>query len=88
MPSSSPTERSLAARIAAHEKWAQAPDATAATAPARAAFLDRFEREVDPEGALTPQERARRAKHARAAYFSRLALRSAQARRKGGGAAA
>ena len=88
MPDLPPEHRSLRARLAAHEKWAQTPDASAATAPARAAFLDRFEREVDPEGALAPQERARRAEHARKAYFVRLALKSAQARRNGGGAAA
>lgn len=44
------------------------------TAPARRAFLARFEREVDPDGKLAPEERARRAEHAKRAYFSRLAL--------------
>jgi len=50
------------------------------TGPARAAFNDRFEREVDPEGVLSPSERARRADFARKAYFTRLAYRSARAR--------
>ncbi len=45
-------------------------------------MMERFERQVDPDGVLTPAERARRAGHARKAYFARLALRSAQARRK------
>ena len=45
-------------------------------------MLDRFEREVDPNGELTPAERARRAGHARKAYFTRLSLKSAQARRR------
>ena len=45
-------------------------------------MLDRFEREVDPNGELTPQERAKRAEHARKAYFTRLSLKSAQARRR------
>lgn len=76
-----PSERSLAGRIAVHESWARTPDRSARTAPARAAFDDRFEREVDPDGALSPHERARRAEHARKAYFARLALRSAEARR-------
>ena len=80
--SAPPTERALIARIAAHERWAATADRTSATAPARAAFLDHFEREVDPEGVLPPADRARRAEHARKAYFSRLALKSAQARRK------
>ncbi|MCB1006990.1 MAG: hypothetical protein KDB35_22595 [Acidimicrobiales bacterium] len=57
----------------------------AGTAKARSAFLDRFEREVDPDGVLAPAERARRAHHARKAYFTRLAFKSAQARRARGG---
>ena len=44
--------------------------------------MARFEREVDPEGALPEVERKRRADHARKAHMARLALRSAQARRK------
>lgn len=55
-------------------------DPRATTARAREAFLDRFEREVDPEGVLPPAERARRAKAARKAYFTRLAMTSAKAR--------
>lgn len=78
----SPSERSLRARLAAHERWAR-QDPVAGTAKARQAFLARFEREVDPEGALSPAERARRAEHARKAYFTRLALASAKARRSG-----
>ena len=50
-------------------------------------MLDRFEREVDPDGVLSPEERARRAGHARKAYFTRLALQSAKARRKTSGVA-
>lgn len=75
-------DRSLIARLAAHESWATTADPSARTAPARRALLERFERQVDPDGLLTPAERARRAGHARTAYFTRLALRSAQARRK------
>jgi hypothetical protein len=55
-------------------------DSRELTAPARKAFLDRFEREVDPEGKLPEEERARRAEYAKRAYFTRLALQSAQAR--------
>ena len=76
------SERSLVASIAAHESWAKCDDRSARTAKARKAALDRFEKEVDPEGVLTPAERAKRAEHARKAYFQRLALKSAQARRK------
>ena len=81
MPSSTPTERALHGRLAAHAKWAKT-DPVEGTAPARKAFLDRFEREVDPDGVLPPADRARRAEHARKAYFTRMALKSAQARRK------
>jgi hypothetical protein len=73
-------DRALRARIAAHLLHAQISDETEHTAPARAAFLSRFEREVDPEGVLDPQERARRAEHAKKAYFLKLALASRKAR--------
>jgi len=76
-----PEQRSLRARIASHESWARTPDASARTAPGRKAFLDRFEKQVDPDGELSATERARRADHARKAYFARLALKSARARR-------
>ncbi len=80
-----PSQRSLHARLAAHSKWAM-QDPISGTAAARKAALDRFEREVDPEFVLPPAERARRAEHARKAYFTRLALASAKARRKGSAA--
>ena len=73
---------SIAASALSHESWAKTTDRSARTAPGREAFLDRFERQVDPDLVLTPRERALRAEHARKAYFARLALKSAQARRK------
>jgi hypothetical protein len=75
-------DRSTIGRIGAHAKWAATRDKAAATAPARRAFLDRFEREVDPDGVLPPAERAKRADHARTAYMLQLARKSAAARRK------
>ncbi len=78
----SPSERVLRARIAAHESWAHTPDRASRTAAGRAAMFTKFENEVDPDGVLTPQERAIRAEHASKAYFARLALKSAQARRR------
>lgn len=84
----SPRERELLSRIAAYKRWSKEPDRPAATAPARAAFLSGFEKQVDPDGTLAPEERARRAECARKAHFLKMALRSAQARaRKDGGAA-
>jgi hypothetical protein len=73
MPSSVPHDRALIAKTA---------DRSARTAPARAAQMSKFERDVDPDGALDPVERARRAESARKAHFTRMALRSAQARRR------
>lgn len=83
-----PSESVLRAQLAAHTSWAKTENRSARTAPARAALDAKFEREVDPEGTLPPAERAKRAANARKAYFARLALKSAQARRarKGGAA--
>jgi len=64
----------MVSRIGAHESWARTVDRSARTAPARAALEQKFliEAEGDPV----------RATHLRKAYFTRLSLRSAQARRK------
>lgn len=69
-----PSERSLAARIAAHDSWAHTPDRSARTAPARAALDQKF---LDAAGGDPV-----RAEHLRKAHFSRLALKSAKARRR------
>ncbi|TDL01966.1 hypothetical protein EI067_00350 [Mycobacterium paragordonae] len=76
-------------QIAAHDSWAKTSDRSARTANARKALLDKFERQVDPDGTLAPAERAKRAENARKAHFKRLALKSAQARKRraAGGAA-
>lgn len=88
MTGMTPSERVLRAQIAVHTSWANTDDRSARTAPARKAALDRFEREVDPEGVLLPAERAKRAENARQVYFKRLALKSAQARKRRSGGAA
>jgi hypothetical protein len=75
-----PARRSLAGKIAANSRWSEVEDRPAATAAARNAFLSKFETQVDPEGTLPPEERARRAESARKAHFQRLALASAKAR--------
>lgn len=66
---STPEQRSSSARKAAHTKWAHTVDRTAATAPARRASLARFEREVDPDGVLNPELRAKLAENAKRAFF-------------------
>lgn len=75
----SDSELSLLGRLAAHESWANTTDRTARTAPARAALEQRFLDEADGDPV--------RAAHLKKAYYARLALKSAQARRarKGGG---
>jgi hypothetical protein len=75
-----PAERSLRARLAAYAMHAR-HDARRTTANGRAAFLARFEHEVDPDGRLDPEERRRRADHARSLYFARLSLAAAKSRR-------
>ena len=58
--------------MASHLSWAQTDDRTARTAPARARFMARFEREVDPQNLLAPAERARRAEQAMKAHMAKL----------------
>jgi hypothetical protein len=77
----SPEQRSLRARMAAHAMHAQ-NDSRETSAKGRAAFLSRFENQVDPDGVLSLAERTRRAEHARKAYFAALALKSSKARSK------
>lgn len=74
--------RSIQARAAAHTSWARTADPAARTARGREAFLDRFDREVDPDGVLPDADRVRRAEHARRAYFSMLAAKSAAVRKR------
>jgi hypothetical protein len=75
-----PAERSQRARLAALSRHAQS-DGKESTRKATEASWARFERQVDPEGRLSPKERRRRAKLAERAHMTRLALASAQARR-------
>lgn len=69
-----PSERHLAASIAAHESWANTANRTARTAPARAALDAKFLEQAGGDPV--------RAGHLRKAHFARLALKSAQARRR------
>ena len=76
-----PEEMSRRGRIGAHRLHAT-HDPRETTAKARETFLTQFEREVDPDGTLSLEERRRRAEHAKKAHFARLARLSAVARRK------
>lgn len=77
-----PNERSMQMRLASHISWANTSDRKARTEKARrASHYERFEKQVDPDGVLPPEERRLRAASARKAYYTELALRSVQARR-------
>src|SRR5215210_6897991 len=67
----SASERTLRARAAAFALHASGGTSTAA---GTRAFLDRFEREVDPDGVLNPDERAKRAAFARRSSMARAWL--------------
>lgn len=73
-PIMSDSERRLAASMAAHTSWANTEDRTKRTAPARRALDEKFLREAGGD----PQ----RAESLRRAYYQRLALKSAQSRRR------
>ena len=57
-------------------------DSRELTQPAREKFLTRFVDAVDPNRALSKQERLRRAESLKKAYFTGLARKSAAARAK------
>jgi hypothetical protein len=75
-----PEEMARRGRIGAHGTHSQ-HDARDLTSPARAAILTTFEKQVDPDCVLPPDERRRRATHARKAHMARLARLSVLARR-------
>lgn len=78
-----PQQRSLRAKAAVDASWAHTSDRAARTEPARRAALARFDRQVDPNGDLSDEDRHRRAESARRSYFRYLALRSARKRGAG-----
>jgi hypothetical protein len=71
-----PRDMSLRGRIGAFALHAR-HDPKETTKPARAAFLARFEAEVDPERRLPEDERRRRAHAAMRAHMARLARKRA-----------
>lgn len=81
MPATTHSQRVLIGRIGAYTVHSRY-DGLEITKAAREAFRSKFERDVDPDGLLEPEERARRAEMARKAHFARLALASVKARAK------
>lgn len=78
-------QRSERARLAARARWSRTRNRSAELAKARAAFMARFERDVDPNGEMPPEARAKAAESARSAYFARLAQQSAKVRSRKNG---
>jgi hypothetical protein len=77
------SDRSLIAKIAAHERWAREPDRTAATAAARQAYADRF---IEAARALHPHLSEDELRVRAANLRSAEATRAARARWVKGGA--
>src|SRR6266496_3031409 len=85
---STPKQRALQARVAAHAQWGREPDRTARTAKARQGFMTRFEREARAEHPHASDEAITKMADAKMrAYFTRMALEreKAKAARKGKG---
>lgn len=79
-----PSERVLRSRLGGLSKAARC-DGFEGTSAARALGPGQdlyWERQVDPDSILPTPERARRAEAAKKAHFTRMALKSAIARRK------
>lgn len=76
-----PEQRAIRARMAALARWSR-EDPKAHIAMMNKKFKDRFEKQVDPEGALPDEERRRRAESARKLFYQQLAYRSSRARSK------
>jgi len=77
------SERSMKLKLAAHKTWAKTPDRASRTAKARRAshhtrFLDQARRE---NPGLSEQQIANIADSLKKAFYTELALKSAQARR-------
>jgi hypothetical protein len=74
--------RRLAAQQAAHTRWSQTPDRAGALAPARRGLLDKFEKQVDPDGKLSAGDRQLLAESARKAFYASMARKSVAARKR------
>jgi hypothetical protein len=73
-------QRHLRAEAASNVRWAFEADRAAQTQAARDAMMAKWERQVDPQGVLDPEERHRRALHLRKAHLARMGLAAARKR--------
>jgi hypothetical protein len=74
-----PEQAHLRGKHAALIRWSR-EDPTEQAYRGQAGLMARFEKEVDPDGTLSPAERRRRAEAARRAHMALLSLKSSRAR--------
>jgi hypothetical protein len=74
-------ERRMRAQLAAHKRWATEDDRGHCGRAGQDALTRRWERQVDPDGKLTAEERALRVASLRKEHMTRMAFASARARR-------
>lgn len=80
VPHPDPAVRHLIAKTAANTRWAKEPDRSAATRAARDGRWASYERQVDPQGVLPPDERRRRARSLEMAHMARMRLARSRSR--------
>lgn len=78
-----PDERERAGRLGAYISWANTPDRTKRTAPARRGLEARFDRMViENHGVLPPADHAKCAEMYRKAHYAAMTQKSLAARKK------
>lgn len=77
-----PAQRTQRASIAANTRWGREPNRTKATAKARAGLHEKFLRLADPDMKLSEAQREKLAANLKKAHYRRMAMKSAEARRK------
>lgn len=82
MSAKTPDQRSSIARLASDASWANTPDWTARTSAARAGRWRQYEDQVDPDRALPPHERQRRAEKAMQVHMRQMSRKGVEARRR------
>lgn len=77
-----PEQRRMCGQMGAAASWARTVDRSARTAKARAGLRARFEREIDPGGALPPETLAQTVDQAFKAWMLQLSWKASRNRSK------
>ncbi|MEV2277774.1 hypothetical protein AB0I72_19520 [Nocardiopsis sp. NPDC049922] len=77
-----PKRRKQIASMAANISWARTPVRSERIAPANRAREEGWEKKVDPEGVMRPDDRAKAAQNARHAHYQRISRLGVEARRR------